>query len=104
VLDDRGTAFTGDCLLIRGSGRTDFQRGDALAMYRSVHDQIFTLPAGCLLYPAHDYRGLTVCRSGARSAQAAVILQRQGFTQVANLAGGMLRWRAEGLPVVGGKE
>lgn len=236
VLDDHGTAFTGDCLLIRGSGRTDFQRGDAYAMYRSVHDQIFTLPANCLLYPAHDYRGLTVssveeerrfnprlgagiidedfvgymrnlglphpkqidvavpanlkcgrpeggaddvagpqwapvtftfagiheiqhamleenlaeaqivdvreidefegplghiaqaqliplgqlakrsdalvrdrplvtvCRSGARSAQAAVMLQRLGFTQVANLAGGMLRWRAHGHPVVGGKE
>lgn len=236
VLDDQGIAFTGDCLLIRGSGRTDFQRGDAHAMYRSVHDRIFTLPAHCLLYPAHDYRGLTVssveeerrfnprlgagiidedfvgymrnlglphpkqidvavpanlqcgrpeagtddiaglqwapvtftfagiheiqpdmlaeniadaqivdvreidefegplghiaqarliplgqlakssdalargrplvtvCRSGARSAQAAVILQRQGFTQVANLAGGMLRWRAHGHPVVGGKE
>ena len=60
VLDDRGMAFTGDCLLIRGSGRTDFQQGDPAAMYRSVHDQIFSLPDDCLLYPAHDYRGLTV--------------------------------------------
>jgi sulfur dioxygenase len=59
VLDDRSMAFTGDCLLIRGSGRTDFQDGDAAAMYRSVHDQIFSLPDDCLLYPAHDYRGLT---------------------------------------------
>lgn len=60
VLDDRSVAFTGDCLLIRGSGRTDFQQGDPAAMYRSVHDQIFSLPDDCLLYPAHDYRGLTV--------------------------------------------
>ena len=60
VLDDRSMAFTGDCLLIRGSGRTDFQQGDAAAMYRSIHEQIFTLPDECLLYPAHDYRGLTV--------------------------------------------
>src|SRR6266567_4502330 len=60
VLDDRSMAFTGDCLLIRGSGRTDFQQGDPAAMYRSVHDQIFSLPDDCLLYPAHDYRGLTV--------------------------------------------
>ena len=236
VLDDWSMAFTGDCLLIRGSGRTDFQEGDARSMYRSVHTQIFTLPAECLLYPAHDYRGLTVtsveeerrfnprlaqsiaeddfvgymshlglphprqidialpanlrcgrpqvgmeepvvqswapltltfagiheiqpamleenigaakvldvrepeewsgalghivqaqliplgqltgrvaeldrtrpivtaCRSGARSAQAVVILQRLGFAQVANLAGGMIRWRASGLPVEGGKE
>jgi sulfur dioxygenase len=60
VLDDRSMAFTGDCLMVRGSGRTDFQEGDAHAMYRSVHQQIFTLPDDCLLYPAHDYRGLTV--------------------------------------------
>ncbi len=60
VLDDRSMAFTGDCLMVRGSGRTDFQQGDPTAMYRSVHQQIFTLPDECLLYPAHDYRGLTV--------------------------------------------
>ena len=236
VLDDESMAFTGDCLLVRGSGRTDFQEGDPRSMYQSVHTQIFTLPQDCLLYPAHDYRGLTVtsvreerrfnprlggeigeedfigymnnlnlphprriavavpanltcgrpeseaaspatpawapltftfagiweiqpqsleeadpgvqvidvrepgeftgslgriesatliplgellrrtdeidrkrpvvavCRSGARSAQAVVILAKAGFTDVANLAGGMLRWRAEGHPVVGGNE
>ncbi len=60
VLDDESIAFTGDCLLIRGSGRTDFQQGDARAMYRSVRSQILALPPSCLLYPAHDYRGLTV--------------------------------------------
>jgi len=60
VLDDRSMAFTGDCLLIRGCGRTDFQEGDPRTLYRSVHDQIFSLPDTCLLYPGHDYRGLTV--------------------------------------------
>ncbi|MEO8135607.1 MAG: MBL fold metallo-hydrolase, partial [Betaproteobacteria bacterium] len=60
VLDDESMAFTGDCLLIRGSGRTDFQQGDARTMYRSVKSQILSLPPSCLLYPAHDYRGLTV--------------------------------------------
>src|SRR5689334_13735897 len=60
VLDDHSMAFTGDCLLIRGCGRTDFQEGDAGQMYRSVHERIFSLPDDCLLYPAHDYRGLTV--------------------------------------------
>jgi len=60
VLDDRSMAFTGDCLLIRGCGRTDFQGGDAARLYRSVHEQVFSLPDSCLLYPAHDYRGLTV--------------------------------------------
>ena len=236
VLDDESKAFTGDCLLIRGSGRTDFQQGDAHAMFQSVHTQLLTLPADCLLYPGHDYRGLTVttvaeerrfnprlggdisesdfvgymqnlklphpkqideavpanlrcgepqdgtltdqqqdwatlvytfagiweitpqaleevvdhlqlidvredteftgplghirgakllplgelearldqldpdqpivtvCRSGARSAQATVLLQKAGFTRVANLAGGMLHWRGNGHPVEGGSD
>ena len=236
VLDDESMAFTGDCLLIRGSGRTDFQEGDAREMYRSVKSQILSLPPSCLLYPAHDYRGLTVtsvaeerafnprlggdiserdfvgymtnlglphpklmdiavpanlkcgepdqgkapaahpqwapltftfagiwelppavleehagnvqvvdvrerdefegplghirgarliplselaahaselsrdkpivavCRSGARSAQAVVLLQKAGFQDVANLAGGMLRWRSEGNPVEAGRD
>src|SRR5258706_9526257 len=60
VLDDQSMAFTGDCLLIRGSGRTDFQHGDPRIMFASVREQIFSLPATCLLYPAHDYRGVTV--------------------------------------------
>ncbi len=60
VLDDESRAFTGDSLLIRGAGRTDFQQGDPAVLYRSVHAQIFTLPASCRLYPVHDYRGLTV--------------------------------------------
>ena len=47
---------------------------------------------------------VTVCRAGGRSAQAVVILQKAGFDQVANLAGGMLRWRANGHPVEGGGE
>lgn len=232
VLDDHSMAFTGDSLLIRGCGRTDFQQGSPATLFRSVREQILSLPATCLLYPAHDYRGLTVtsvgeelrynprlggdvdagdfagymnnlglphpklmdiavpanlrcgrpdgqgelppepswapltytfsgiweiqpavleeltggkradefqiidvrepaefaddlgritgarsmplsglsdrlgeidralpvvtvCRSGARSAQAVVLLQKSGFTEVANLAGGMLRWRAD---------
>ncbi len=231
VLDDRSLALTGDCLLIRGTGRTDFQQGNAREMFRSIRDQILSLPEGCLLFPAHDYRGLTsssvdeerrlnprvhalvqeddfvghmanlnlphpklldvavpanlrlgrpageelpsrgptwaplrftvsgiweiepdalaerraalhivdvreadefsgplghiggarlipldqllaraaelkdgmpivtVCRSGARSAQAAVLLQKAGVRDVANLAGGMLRWSAGSLPV-----
>ena len=47
---------------------------------------------------------VTVCRSGARSAQAVVLLQKAGFSDVANLAGGMLRWRAAGYPVEDGGE
>lgn len=236
VLDDHSLAFTGDALLIRGCGRTDFQQGDPARLYRSVHEQLLSLPDDCLLYPAHDYRGctvtsvaeerrwnprfggrsderdfvqtmrhlglphpkqmeravpanlrcgrpqgdllppaepqwaslvwsfaglweieprplheladpavqlldvreaaeyegplghldgamllplgvlaerlegldrsrplVTVCRSGTRSARAALMLSQAGFDAVANLAGGMLRWRAEQLPVVGGE-
>jgi rhodanese-related sulfurtransferase len=47
---------------------------------------------------------VAVCRSGARSAQATVLLRKSGFDKVANLAGGMLRWRAQGLPVDNGLE
>ena len=236
VLDTEEMAFTGDCLLIRGCGRTDFQDGDAGQMYQSIHTQIFTLPDHCLLYPGHDYKGLTttsvgeekafnprlggqlsqsdfvgfmdnlgldhpkkmdiavpanlqcgrpeddnipadepawanltytfagiweiqphwleenpgvaqildvreadefdgplgriagatliplgdlanrsgeldqekpvvaVCRAGGRSAQATVILRRAGFTDIANLAGGMLRWRAQHCAVEGGRD
>jgi glyoxylase-like metal-dependent hydrolase (beta-lactamase superfamily II)/rhodanese-related sulfurtransferase len=60
VLDDRSIAFTGDALLIRGAGRCDFQRGSAHALYRSITQQIFSLPDECLLFPAHDYSGRTV--------------------------------------------
>jgi len=237
VLDDRSMAFTGDALLIRGCGRTDFQEGDARKLFRSVRDKIFSLPDACLIYPGHDYRGLTsssvaeermynprlaesigegdfvgymthlglahpklmavavpanlrcgrpeqedttkaadtdwaplsytfagiwelqpdwlaenaggvqlidvrepeefdgalghikgakliplgslmgknlalskdrpivvICRSGARSAQATVLLRTAGYPKVANLAGGMLRWRGQRLPVEGGTD
>lgn len=60
VLLESSMAFTGDAILIRGTGRTDFQEGDARARYRSIHDKIFTLPDETLLYPAHDYMGRTV--------------------------------------------
>jgi sulfur dioxygenase len=64
VLDDQTMAFTGDSLLIRGCGRTDFQQGSPATLYRSVREHILSLPATCLLYPAHDYRGLTVTSVG----------------------------------------
>ncbi|KAI5589562.1 hypothetical protein POPTR_005G204800v4 [Populus trichocarpa] len=57
-------AFTGDALLIRGCGRTDFQGGSAHQLYQSVHSQIFSLPKETLIYPAHDYRGFTVSTVG----------------------------------------
>lgn len=60
VLSDHSMAFTGDALLIRGCGRTDFQQGDATKLYQSVHEKILSLPGDCALYPAHDYTGQTM--------------------------------------------
>lgn len=60
VIEDETMAFTGDALLIRGAGRTDFQQGDARVLFRSVRDKIFTLPDDCALYPGHDYSGRTM--------------------------------------------
>jgi len=57
VTGDRRSVFTGDALLVRGAGRTDFQQGDAAQLFRSIRDQLFTLPEDCVVYPAHDYEG-----------------------------------------------
>ena len=54
-----GMAFTGDALLIRGCGRTDFQQGSSEKLYDSVHHKIFQLPETTIIYPGHDYRGHT---------------------------------------------
>lgn len=58
VMADR--VFTGDALLIGGSGRTDFQQGDAGQLYDSITGKLFTLPPDTLVYPGHDYNGNTV--------------------------------------------
>jgi rhodanese-related sulfurtransferase len=52
--------FTGDTLLIRGTGRTDFQNGDPRAQYHSLFEYLLKLPDETLVYPAHDYKGDTV--------------------------------------------
>lgn len=54
-----GMVFTGDALLIRGTGRTDFQQGSAAKLFASVHQKLFTLPESTRVYPAHDYKGVT---------------------------------------------
>jgi rhodanese-related sulfurtransferase len=56
--------FTGDTLLIRGTGRTDFQNGDARAQYESIFGRLLTLPDDTMVYPAHDYKGDTVSTIG----------------------------------------
>jgi len=67
---DRGPAmvFTGDALLIRGCGRTDFQGGSAENLYDSVHSQIFSLPDETIVYPGHDYKGRNMSTVGEEKA------------------------------------
>ncbi len=57
VIGDR--IFTGDALLISGCGRTDFQGGSAERLYESIRTKIFTLPEAMMIFPGHDYKGLT---------------------------------------------
>lgn len=64
VLADHTMVFTGDALLIRGCGRSDFQQGDPARLFRSITEQLFTLPDDCIVYPAHDYNGRTCSTVG----------------------------------------
>jgi sulfur dioxygenase len=57
VMNDR--VFTGDALLIRGTGRTDFQNGDSHRAYDSLFNKLLKLPDDTAVYPAHDYKGWT---------------------------------------------
>jgi sulfur dioxygenase len=66
VMADR--VFTGDTLLIRGTGRTDFQNGDPRAEYESIFQRLLKLPDATLVYPAHDYKGDTVSTIGEERA------------------------------------
>ena len=66
TLADR--VFTGDTLLIRGTGRTDFQNGDARAQYDSIFNRLLKLPDATLVFPAHDYKGEMVSTIGEEKA------------------------------------
>lgn len=66
LMNDR--VFTGDTLLIRGSGRTDFQKGDPYAAYDSLFNKLLRLPEHTLVYPGHDYKGWTVSTIGEERA------------------------------------
>src|SRR6187402_2143303 len=60
--------FTGDTLLIRGTGRTDFQNGDPRQQYESIFNKLLKLPESTLVFPAHDYKGETVSTIGEERA------------------------------------
>lgn len=64
-----GAVFTGDALLIRACGRTDFQQGNANTLYHSITEKLFTLPDDTIVYPGHDYDGFTSSTIGEEKAQ-----------------------------------
>ena len=66
LMHDR--VFTGDTLLIRGTGRTDFQNGDPRAQYESIFNKLLRLPNETMIFPAHDYKGETVSTIGEEKA------------------------------------
>lgn len=63
-----GYVLTGDTLLVRGCGRSDFQNGDARALYRSITRVLFALPDDTVVLPGHDYRGMTASTIGEEKA------------------------------------
>lgn len=83
-VEDR--VFTGDTLLIRGCGRTDFQQGDAGQLYDSVTQKLFSLPEQTLVYPGHNYQGLTASSIGEEKRLNPRLAQttRQQFIELMN--------------------
>lgn len=78
--------FTGDALMIRAAGRTDFQNGDAAQLYDSITRVLFALPDETLVYPAHDYKGLTVTTIGEEKRWNGRVAgrSREQFVQLMN--------------------
>lgn len=80
-----GMMFTGDALLIRGCGRTDFQQGSADDLYDSVHEKLFQFPDDTVVYPGHDYRGLTSTTIGlekAHNPRLGIKYSREDFKKI----------------------
>ena len=84
LLPDR--VFTGDTLLIRGTGRTDFQNGDPAAQYDSLFNKLLKLPEQTLVYPAHDYKGMTVSSIGEekRHNPRLQVADKQAYIEMMN--------------------
>jgi glyoxylase-like metal-dependent hydrolase (beta-lactamase superfamily II) len=82
----RDRVFTGDTLLIRGTGRTDFQNGDPAAQYDSLFGKLLKLPEDTLVYPAHDYNGMTVSTIGEerRWNPRLQVKERQAYVDLMN--------------------
>lgn len=77
--------LTGDCLLIDGCGRTDFQNGDSKQLYESITDKLFSLPEDTIVYPAHDYKQRRVSSIGQereRNPRVGAGKSREDFVQI----------------------
>lgn len=81
--------FTGDALLVRGTGRTDFQNGDAGQLYDSITQVLFSLPDAVTVWPAHDYRGHTRSSIGEERLHNPRLAQktREQFVEIMNSLG-----------------
>lgn len=82
-----GTAlFTGDALLIGGTGRTDFQLGDSASLYDSLHGSLATLPDDTTVYPAHDYKGRISSTIGEeKKNNPRLLLNKEEFIQTMDM-------------------
>lgn len=83
--DQQIMAFTGDALLIRGCGRTDFQQGNSATLYHSIHEQIYTLANHTIIYPGHDYGGhmsSTVLEEKVHNPRLKTKINQSSFIQI----------------------
>jgi len=88
VSHTQGCAFTGDAVMIRGCGRTDFQEGDPNMLYDSVWNQVFSLPENFKIFPAHDYQGRTVTSvSEEKTLNPRLTKPRDEFVKIMNELG-----------------
>lgn len=84
LIEGAGRVLTGDCLLIDGCGRTDFQNGDARLLYKSITEKLFSLADDTLVYPGHDYNGRfvsSIAQEKARNPRIALGKSEAEFVQ-----------------------
>jgi glyoxylase-like metal-dependent hydrolase (beta-lactamase superfamily II) len=80
-----GMAFTGNALLIRGCGRTDYRSSDAGTLYDSITERLFSLPDDTLIYPGHDHEGRsfsTVGKEKAHNPRVGNGISRERFIKI----------------------
>ena len=84
-----GAVFTGDALLIRACGRTDFQQGNSNTLYHSITRKLFTLPDETIVYPGHDYEGFTSSTIGEEKAQNPRLAEAKPLSEFAEIMDNM---------------